>query len=123
VTSEGGPPLRTIGLIVGGAGIVGLGLGGFFALRASSLNSDSKASNHCDSNNQCDPTGLGLRDDAISAANIATVATIAGGVLAATGVTLFIVGAPKDARADSARVQATPAVGPGVAGMMLGGRF
>lgn len=118
-----GFPLRTVGLVTLGAGIVGLGVGTIFALRASSLNSDSKTDNHCDANNLCDPTGLEKRNDAISAANVATIGFVAGGVLAAAGVTLFIVGAPKDAKADSARVEAAPAMGPGVAGMLVSGRF
>jgi hypothetical protein len=117
------PPLRTVGLVVGGAGIVGLGLSGYFGLHASSLNSDSKSGGHCDANNTCDATGLAKRNDAVSASNIATIALVAGGVLTAAGVTLFLVGGRKDAKADTARVEATPAVGPGVAAVLVRGRF
>jgi hypothetical protein len=115
-----GPPLRTIGLIVGVAGLMGLGVGGFFGLRAKSLNDESKED--CDANNECGRTGGATRDDASNAANVATVAFIAGGVLTAAGVTLFIVGAPKD-HETTAHVRATPALGPNEAAIVVGGRF
>jgi hypothetical protein len=116
-----GAPLRTLGLVVGGAGVVTLGLSGYFGLHASGLNSDSKGG--CDANNNCDAAGLAKRNDAVSASNIATITLVAGGVLTAAGVTLFLVGGPKEAKADAARVEATPAVGPGVAAMLVRGRF
>ncbi|HVJ15557.1 MAG TPA: hypothetical protein VM686_08950, partial [Polyangiaceae bacterium] len=115
-------PLRTIGLIVGGAGLVSLGVGGFFGLQAQSLNEDSKADGHCDAQNQCDATGGEKREDAKSAATVSTIAFVAGGVLTATGVTLFLVGGPKKQEA-AAHVVATPAVGRNEAGMIIRGRF
>jgi hypothetical protein len=118
--SDEGPPLRTIGLITGGIGLVGLGVGGFFGLRAKSLNDESK--DDCDANNECGAIGGAKRDDAMGAATISTVAFIAGGVLTAAGVTLFLVGGPKDGE-KSARVEATPLVGPNEAAMVVRGRF
>jgi hypothetical protein len=119
-----GPPLRMIGLVVGGAGIVGLGLSGFFGLRAKSLNDESKQDGHCTASNECDAMGGAKRDDAKSAANVATVALIAGGVLTATGVTLFLVGGPKAKDASVARrVEATPVLGWNEAAMVVRGRF
>jgi hypothetical protein len=50
------------------------------------------------------------------------VAFIAGGVLTAAGVTLFLVGGPKDGEA-TARVEATPVVGLNEAAMVVRGRF
>jgi hypothetical protein len=41
-----GSPLQTVGLVVGGVGVVGLGVGAFFGLRASSLGSDSNSGGH-----------------------------------------------------------------------------
>jgi len=121
VPAEEGHPLRTVGLVVGGAGILGLGVSGFFALRAKGLSNESNEGDHCNPQNECDAVGGAKRDDAKSAATVATVALIAGGVLTATGVTLFLVGGPKK---DSAiRVQATPVVGWNAAAMVVGGRF
>jgi hypothetical protein len=116
------PPLRTAGLIVGGAGILTLGVSGFFALRAKSLNNDSKADNHCDAQNQCDAIGGSKRGDAQSAANAATVTVLAGSALTALGVTLFFVGKPKE-QPHTASVEALPVFGPGQAAMIVRGCF
>lgn len=126
--SDNGAPsktstLRTMGLVIGGAGILGLGVSGFFALRTTSLNSESKSGGQCDADNQCDSAGLQKRNDAIRASNVATISLVAGGVLTAAGVTLFIVGGPKNARTDASHVEVTPTVGPGLAAMVLAGRF
>jgi hypothetical protein len=118
-TKSGMPPLQIAGLIVGGAGIVALGVSGFFGLRASSLNEDSKAG--CNDQNFCTPDALAKRDDAIGAANVATVTLIAGGVLAATGVTLFIVGGKKKGHPDQVTISATPVVAWDRAGIVLSG--
>lgn len=115
--------LRTAGFVVGGAGIVGLAVGGYYALRASSLYKESKGDGLCKVNNDCTAAGLAKRDSSIKASNFATVGVIAGGVLMAAGVTLFFVGGPKDTRADSARVEAAPAVGHDLAGVLVRGRF
>ncbi|HWP09571.1 MAG TPA: hypothetical protein VNN72_27710 [Polyangiaceae bacterium] len=117
-----GPPLRTIGLIVGGVGIVGLGVGGVFALQANSANKESKEDGHCDAQNQCDTVGGEKRDDAKSAASVATVMFITGGVLTAAGVTLFLVGSPKR-KSSGALVQATPVLGRNDAGLVVRGSF
>jgi len=117
-----GPPLRTIGLIVGGVGIVGLGVGGVFALQANSANKESNESGHCDAQNQCDTIGGEKRDDAKTAAGVATVMFITGGVLTAAGVTLFLVGSPKR-KATGALVEAAPVVGRSDAGLVVRGSF
>jgi hypothetical protein len=117
-----GPPLRTLGLAVGGAGVVGLGLGIGFGLHAQALNRQSNEDGHCNAQNQCDAVGGQKRDDAKSAATIATVGFVAGGVLAAAGVTLFVLGAHR--RQSSATVvEATPVVGQRDVGLLLRGRF
>jgi hypothetical protein len=89
-------------LVAAGVGVVGLGLGSFFGLRAMSRNDDSKS--HCNSSNECDPEGGQLRDDAKSAATVSTVAFGLGLVGAATGVVLWI-------RAKEAAPASVPATG------------
>jgi serine/threonine-protein kinase len=88
---------RTLAIVAGAAGVVGLGLGSVFGLVSSSHKSD--ADKHCDANNVCDDEGLGLRHDAIKAGNLATVGFVAGGVLAATGIVLWITAPPRTATA------------------------
>jgi hypothetical protein len=121
-TKKKGLPLRPIGIGVGAAGIVGVGVGVFFGLRAKGLNAESNESGHCDAKNACDDVGGEKRDDAKSAANVATVAMIAGGVLTAAGVTLFVLGGSKDEEAGQL-VEAVPLVSDTELGVWVSGRF
>jgi hypothetical protein len=84
---------RTIAYVVGGAGIVGLGLGTYFGLRAKSTYDDART--HCPTGpSTCDGAGVTGGDDAHNQATVSTVAFVAGGVLLAGGVVLFLT-APK----------------------------
>jgi hypothetical protein len=85
---------RTAGLIAAGAGVVGIGLGSFFGVRAISKKNESNESGHCREGNKCDLEGIALRDEGLTAATISTVLFIAGGAAAAGGVVLFLT-APK----------------------------
>jgi serine/threonine-protein kinase len=89
-----GSTQRTVGLLVGGVGVVALVTSGVLTLMASSKNSDSEK--HClpGAPNQCDSIGVADRDDATNLANIATVAGVAGGVLVAGGAVVYFT-APK----------------------------
>jgi hypothetical protein len=90
---------RLIGIIVGGAGIVALGVGGYFGLRAQSKLDESNADNHCrPPNDICDATGLALRQDAGDAATISTVGVIVGVVMIASGVVLYLTAPSAPAR-------------------------
>lgn len=99
-----GRAMRTAGLVVGGVGVVGLGLGGFFGLRASSKWADAKGK--CmDYPYGCTSEALDLQSSARSSGTVSTVAFIAGGALLATGIVLFVT-APK-------HEQVALSVGPG----------
>jgi hypothetical protein len=114
-------PLQIIGLATAGVGGIGLGASLVFGLRASSLNKDSNSDGHCTPATGCDEYGFEKRSDAASAADTATILLIAGAGLTATGATLFILGSSK--RSESARVNATPLVGPGLAAVTVRGQF
>jgi hypothetical protein len=83
---------RVAALVVGGAGVVGLAVGGYFAGRA---HATYKAAD-CDDNNHCTDQGLADQDLAYSRAKSATIAASAGLVTLAAGVVLWITapGAP-----------------------------
>jgi hypothetical protein len=104
---RGPSPVRVAGFVVGGAGLVGLGVGAAFGAIAMSKNSASKADGHCDAQNLCDATGKAARLDAIHAATVSTAGFIAGGVALAGGVVMVIVGKP------AAPVNAAIDIGPG----------
>lgn len=79
---------RIFGLVVAGVGVVGVGVGTFFAFDAKSTYDDSNANGLC-TNNQCGTEGLDLRDDAESKALIATVTMGVGAALIVGGAALF----------------------------------
>jgi hypothetical protein len=107
------------GLIAGGVGVVGIVVGSAFGLTAISKNNDSK--NGCTGGACSTPDAQQARDDARSAGNVSTIAFVAGGVLAATGVTLFVVGKRKNA--ETTGVSVAPAVGTTGCGLSLQGAF
>jgi hypothetical protein len=113
-------PMRTVGFIVGGAGVVGVSVGAVFGLFAMTKNNASK--DECNANNVCKPHGKELRDDAQSAGNVSTAFFIAGGVLAAAGLVMVLV-TPKETRARAARLEVTPALGSRFMGLGLKGAF
>jgi serine/threonine-protein kinase len=84
---------RVIGLSLGAAGVVALGVSGVFTLLAVSANDASQ--NNCEGN-ACNTKGLGDREDAMAHGDRATVALIGGGVLIAAGAVLFATGAPNE---------------------------
>jgi len=79
---------RTIGIAIGAAGAIGLGLGGAFALNAMSKHSEAKKNCTADES-RCAPVGLADDRSAGRSADIATVAFIAGGALLVGGIVLY----------------------------------
>jgi hypothetical protein len=73
-----------------GLGVVGIGVGSVFGLSAKSKLDQSNSSGNCDSTNHCSSQGLSLRHDASSAATLADVGFIAGGVVLAGGIVLYL---------------------------------
>lgn len=67
-----GTTRRIAAIAVGGVGLVGLGVGGFFGLSAQSSYSDSKSL--CNDDNVCAQHGTDLRDSASSKAMASTIA-------------------------------------------------
>lgn len=95
VGSDPGSGRRTTGLILGGAGIVGIGVGAFFGIQASSKWSDAKGK--CsDYPYGCNEDATDLRSSAHSAATVSTVGFIAGGALLAAGAVLYFTAPKRD---------------------------
>jgi hypothetical protein len=112
---------RIFGLVLTGVGVGGLVAGGVFGARASTLNNEAK--DLCGGNiARCMGDIMAAEDkvdQARSAANISTVAFIAGGAVAATGLILFVT-APKGERR---AVSIAPLVDGTTAGLSLSGRY
>jgi len=90
--AHGTQPWRALewaGVGSAGAGVVALGVGGIFL--ANALQSKTDASPDC-SGEFCSPAGLAARADAVREGNWATAFMLTGGLLVATGASLFAVG-------------------------------
>ncbi len=114
-STDSGPGAMRIGAYVGlGVGVVGLAAGTIFALQSSSKRSEADdlcGASGCPKSKQDEVNALD--SDADSAATLATVGFIVGGVGVATGVTLFILSSGE--KRDSAAIR--PWVGWGSAGV------
>jgi hypothetical protein len=102
---------RTIGLVVAGAGVVGLGVSGVLALIANGKNADSK--NGCIDNVCVNTTAFDDRNQARSMGDAATVAFVAGAAALVAGGVLWFA-APRETepgRVASARIAVLPTVG------------
>jgi hypothetical protein len=94
--------LSLFGILLGGAGLVALGGGTAFGIKAKNLDEQSREDG-------CDPeTGYCSTDgsyeqnlDARAAGNSATALFVVGGALVATGFTLYLVGRAKDSSSAS----------------------
>lgn len=111
---DSGNGRRILSYVLGGAGIVSLGLGAYFGLKAKSTYDDSES--HC-RNGVCDSEGVTGGDDASTQAAVSTVAFVAGGALLAGGIILFLT-APKDGG-----VNLQPAAASNGGGLRLGGTW
>lgn len=111
-----GSAQRTLGVVVAGVGVVGVGVGAFFGVRTSSTWDDAKA--HC-TGLECDASGVDLAASAKVSGNVSTVAFAAGGALVLGGAILFFT-APQTGAGDGA---APVRVGIGPGSVVLGGRF
>jgi serine/threonine-protein kinase len=86
--SSGTRPLKWIGYGLGGLGVVGLGLGAFFGLKAISKNDD--ATSQCRTATLCSPAGLALHDEARSAATTSTLLVVIGSAALVGGIALVL---------------------------------
>jgi len=99
-SSSGMGGQRVAALVIGGAGLVGAGVGAVFAFSANASYDASGA--NCTPDNFCKPQGMADRDDAHKKATISTIALTAGGVAFAAGAVLWLT-APSNARSENAR--------------------
>ncbi len=112
-----GSTQRTLGLVVGGAGVAGIVLGGVFGL-VSKATYNNALQNECGNNpGNCSTQGAQDGQSAQSQATISTVGFVAGAVLLAGGAVLFFT-APK-----AGRVGIAPTVGTGAAALNVVGAW
>jgi hypothetical protein len=109
--------LRPLGLALAGGGAVGIAVGAIFGLQALSKRSDAGC-NGTDCSAASAGSAATLRD-AKSAGTVSTIGFVAGGVLAAAGIVLFVV-AP---RGNASTTRASAQIVPGGTALALEGVF
>ena len=84
---------KIAGLAVAGVGVAGLVVGGVFGGLTFSKVDESKQGGHCVDGNpvRCDATGLAVRKDADTLANVSNIAFAVGGAAVIGGVVLYLV--------------------------------
>lgn len=114
-TGGASSPWRTLGWVLGGAGVIGLGVGTVFGIIAIG----DKNGAHCGSDNLCDPgTSSGIK----SAALVSDVGWVAGGVLLAGGAALVLF-VPGESHESRARVRVAPVVTASGGEIVMGGTW
>jgi hypothetical protein len=113
-----GSTQRTLGLVIGGVGIVGVAVGSVFGILA--MGSESSSKNLCPTDACASPAAVQDDANARTQATVSTVAMIAGGAVLVTGAVIFFT-APKGKAVTGLRVM--PAVGAGEIGLRLGGAW
>jgi serine/threonine-protein kinase len=111
---------KTVALVTGGVGAVGLAVGAAFGGLTLAKTSDAKG--HCSGGSPllCDPTGIDLHGSAKTSANIANVALALGGAAVIAGVVVFVT-APSGEAPEKSALRVT--VGPSVGGAWLRGEW
>jgi hypothetical protein len=121
---RGGSSQKTVGLIVGGVGVASLGVSAVFGLL--SMGHKSVVDENCLPVNGCNTKGASASVSAVHTGNASTGFFVAGAVLVAGGVVLFVT-APRSPDATkprgAARLQATPMITPSAAGALVGGTW
>ena len=110
---------RTAAFVLAGVGLVALGVGTGFGVKAFSDWRESDAG--CESSDRCTEEGLAAADSAVLAADVSTVSFVLGGVAMASAVVLFVTSG--EGRQATSRVWVRPAAGPGGGGASIGARF
>jgi hypothetical protein len=112
--------LKTAGYIVGGAGIVGVGVGAILGILAIGDKSTANCTTSGSSTTCANPSA---ETSAIGIANGSTAAIVAGGVLLAGGVVMVVVGRKSSGSSTTGGLEIGPMVGSGNGGMWLRGSF
>jgi serine/threonine-protein kinase len=115
-----GSTQRTIGLVAGGVGIVGIAVGSIFGVMA--LSSESSSKSLCPTSACTSAAAVSDNSSASSQATVSTVAMIAGAAVLVGGVVIYFT-APKAKTSNATALRVMPAVGAGEVGLRIGGAW
>jgi hypothetical protein len=125
-TSDGLGTQKTIALVVGGVGVVGVAVGTIFFFQFNSKNDDAKAV--CPSGVDCEPGSAARHEELVDEAKSARTLTYVGwglGAAALGGAAVLYFTAPpgENSQTAGASWSIRPTVAPGAFGASVGGRF
>lgn len=126
--SSGGT-LRTVGYVVGALGVVGLGVGTYFSIRAKSLDNDATSEGHYSDNPtgtagyECDAYCADKTGESRDASKIGYAGLIGGGALLAGGLAMILLAPSPKAESAKTRTSINVAVGPAMTGVQVGGAW
>ncbi|HEX7667271.1 MAG TPA: hypothetical protein VF407_22220, partial [Polyangiaceae bacterium] len=113
---------KTIGLLVGAAGIAGIATGSVLGVVAKNKNEEALA-NHCNYTDVCDAQGISLTNSARTTAVASTISVGAGGVAVVTGLVLFLTAPKKKNKETAAVIKAAPSFDLHGGGIKIGGAW
>jgi hypothetical protein len=102
-----------------GAGVIGVGIGSYFGIRAIQHNRDAKNDHGCSGDVCDDQSGVDKTERSRDAARVSNIAFAAGSALLATGVVLYLVSPRPSTKTLALGTRALP----GGAGLSLRGAF
>ncbi len=115
---------RIAAYIAGGVGVVAIGVGTYFGVRA--LSKKNSAEKHCNGS-LCNQEGLDLNDDAGQAATVSNIGFGVGILAIGVGTYFFLTSEPAPAEkppaAKSAGVRLVPSIGARTSGILVTGRW
>jgi hypothetical protein len=123
--SGGSDGVRVAGLVLGGVGVVGLAIGTAFGVVALKDVSAAKDDPALCPDEWCSPAGRDAINAATTKAHVSTVGLVVGGAALVAGVVMAIAGGSSEAAPSeqATRLDVVPVLGPGTAGVAVGGRF
>jgi tetratricopeptide (TPR) repeat protein len=108
---------HTAAYVTGAIGVVGLGVGSYFGVRAIGKNNDAKRL--CPTDDRCVGSGVSLTNQARHAAVASNIAFVGGAALVGLGVVLYLM----SDRQQAASLELHPLLSTQVAGIGVGGVF
>jgi tetratricopeptide (TPR) repeat protein len=118
---DAGQKTRTVGWVVGGAGIAALAVGGLFGVFA--LTSYGDAEKQCQSRVGCSKDAIAKRDSAETQANIANIGIGVGIVGIGVGAVLVLTASRASSQPAQGSLHVTPVANRDVAGVLIGSAF
>lgn len=106
-----GSTQRILGVVIGGVGVVGLGIGGAFALVAKNKYNDSLPDCQTANPNVCNSSGVQTRNAALGDGNAATVAVVIGAAALVGGAVIWLTAPSAPSSPSTGRVYLAPTLG------------